>query len=90
MRPCSTHEISRLRGNTLVHQLDDLVRRCEVQLPGQRSLQVLLEELAMSANAALEVPGRRRVPPRRGRFSGPLLGVKGLLTYPGLNSLRYM
>ena len=54
MRPCSTHEISRLRGTTLVHQLDDLVRRCEVQLPGQRSLQVLLEELAMSANAALE------------------------------------
>ena len=54
MRPCSTHEISRLRGTTLVHQLDYLVRRCEVQLPGQRSLQVLLEELAMPAKAVLE------------------------------------
>jgi hypothetical protein len=48
------------------------------------------EELHLKSFAAAEVPGRRRVPPRRGRFSGPLLGVKGLLTYPGLNSLRYM
>ncbi len=37
-----------------VNQLDDLVRRREVQLPGQGSLQVFLEELAMPAKAALE------------------------------------
>jgi hypothetical protein len=37
-----------------LNQLDDLVRRREVQLPRQRSLQIFLEELAMPARAALE------------------------------------
>jgi hypothetical protein len=50
MRPFSAHEISRLRGTTPVHQLDDLVRRCEVQLPGQGSLQILFQELAVVKN----------------------------------------
>ena len=38
-----------------LHQLDHLIRRREVQLPGQSSLQVLLQELAVPAISALEV-----------------------------------
>lgn len=37
-----------------LNQLNDLVWRREVQLPGQGSLQVLFEELAMPAIATLE------------------------------------
>jgi hypothetical protein len=45
-----------------LNQLDDLVRRREVKLPGQWCLQILLQELAVPAVAALErhvhtVPG---------------------------------
>jgi hypothetical protein len=38
-----------------LHEFDHLIRGREVQLPGQGGLQILLQELAMPAIAALEV-----------------------------------
>ena len=38
-----------------LYELDHIVGRCEAQLPGQGSPQILLEELALPAVAVLEV-----------------------------------
>src|ERR1035441_6769926 len=51
------HQPALLIGDpaTTLYELDHLIRGCEVKLPGQGSLQILLEELALPAVAVLEV-----------------------------------